>query len=75
MGCELKFSYQETLTQDMFLLSTRKSMGKKIHVVFTRRTLLRLFSHIFNHILSEKGLARVNYSSPSYYHNTYMSLL
>lgn len=36
MGSELNFTYQETATLDMFLLSARKLMGKT-HVDFTRR--------------------------------------
>lgn len=78
MRYKLKFTYQETFTQEMFMLSTpkidgRKQNHQKQHADFARKTLL--FIHISSHTLSEYRLARVNYTSPSHYHNTYISLL
>lgn len=54
MGYELKFSYQETLTQDMFLPSTRKSMGKKYMLTSPGEGLYYDYSAIFSTTYSKK---------------------
>lgn len=50
----------------IFMLSTQE-INQNQHADFARETIL--FIHISSHILSEYELARVNYSSPSHYHN------